>query len=257
MNINWNAEGYSSNFFFVHQYGEKVLELLEIEPGSSVIDLGCGNGALTQQIASMGANVIGIDASEEMLSVARAHYPNLPFVQADALEFSVAHPVEAIFSNAVFHWIDRDKQQTLLQNINRALKLHGQLVCEFGGKGCGAQVHNALRRSFECRGKQYMMPFYFPSIGEYTPMVERAGLKVVFATLFDRLTRCVNGMNGLRDWINMFVKVPFYGIDEKTKEEILDETEHALSGTLLHDGEWYIDYVRIRLKAVKEQDVEN
>ena len=256
MNITWDAQEYSDDFSFVYHYGEDVLKLLEIRPGDTIIDLGCGNGALTMRLEQAGAHAIGIDASEEMLSMARRDYPALDFRQADALNFTIEKPADALFSNAVFHWIDKEKQPLLLRQINRALKPHGQLVCEFGGKGCAARVHASLRKCFEKRGMDYVFAFYFPSIGEYAGMLEQAGFKVVYAILFDRPTRCRNGESGLTDWINMFNNAPFQQMDAGLQKEILAETERHLRNTSLYrNGEWYIDYVRIRIKAIKEMNL--
>lgn len=94
--------------------------------------------------------------------------------------------VDAIFSNAVFHWIG--DQEKLLKNISKSLKDNGQLVCEFGGKGCAETIHLALQNEFERRNLIYPRVFYFPTISEYAPIVEKSGLKVVYATLFDRIT---------------------------------------------------------------------
>lgn len=74
MNIKWNAQGYTKDFQFVHEYGEDVLNLLEIEKGMKILDLGCGNGALTKKMADMGADVIGMDASKDMLEVAKSNF---------------------------------------------------------------------------------------------------------------------------------------------------------------------------------------
>lgn len=106
MNINWDAELYRKKFFFVPEYGEAVLGLLNLKKGDRVIDLGCGNGSLTQKLAAMGADVLGINESAEMIALAKKTHPNLPFERADALEFSANPPADAVFSNAVFHWID-------------------------------------------------------------------------------------------------------------------------------------------------------
>ncbi|WP_080903043.1 trans-aconitate 2-methyltransferase [Parabacteroides sp. Marseille-P3160] len=255
MNIDWDAQEYSHDFSFVHHYGEDVLKLLDIHPGDTVIDLGCGNGALTMRLSEMGAHAIGIDASSEMLEMANSHYPELVFRQADALNFTVEEPAEALFSNAVFHWIDKDKQGMLMTQINRALKLRGQLVCEFGGKGCAGKVHEALQKSFKKRGMDYTIPFYFPSIGEYTALMEQFGFKVVYAILFDRPTRCQNKESGLRNWIRMFDKVPFQQVDADIQEAIIAETEQELRNILFHDGDWFVDYVRIRIKAIKEKSL--
>lgn len=251
MNITWNAGDYTSSFSFVHQYGEDVLGLIDAVPGGFAVDLGCGNGALTQALASRGYRVLGVDASAQMLGTAQKLHPELPFMQADATTFSLEQKADVIFSNAVFHWIDADKQPLLLSNIARQLAPGGQLVCEFGGYGCAERVHAALERAFAARSLAYPRVFYFPTVGQYAPMMEAAGLRVTYAALFDRPTP-QKGPDGLRNWIHMFVKTPFEGIAPHVQEEIIDEAVNALRGELLReDGVWIVDYVRIRLKAIR------
>lgn len=252
MNIDWNAQEYLRDFSFVPRYGEDVLNLLDVHTGDRAIDLGCGNGMLTKRLSEMGLEVTGVDVSEEMLGIARSSYPELTFIKSDALDFMVSEPVDAVFSNAVFHWIDKEKQSALLRQVNRALKKGGELVCEFGGKGCAAKVHEALRQGFRKRGLEYAFSFYFPTIGEYATLLEQAGFKVVYALLFDRPTACKNGERGLRDWVRMFDKQAFRTVDANTENEILSDAEQALCADLFNNGSWYIDYVRIRLKAIKE-----
>lgn len=255
MNINWDAELYRKKFFFVPEYGEAVLGLLNLKKGDRVIDLGCGNGSLTQKLADMGADVLGIDASAEMIVLAKKTHPNLPFERADALEFSANPPVDAVFSNAVFHWIDAKDHPLLLSRVNRALRPGGVLACEFGGKGNNVAIHAALKKIFAERGLEYECPFYFPSIGEYAPLLERAGFKVEFASLFDRPTEQA-GEDGLANWIRMFDKVPFEGIPAREADEIMEEASRELEGKLKRGGKWFADYVRIRIKASKEFEVQ-
>lgn len=251
MNIKWNAAGYTSNFSFVHQYGEDVLRLIDAAPGSFIVDLGCGNGALTKKLADSGYRTLGVDASADMLETARAMHPELDFMQADATCLHLPEKADVIFSNAVFHWIDADKQPLLAASIADALKPGGQLVCEFGGYGCAERVHAALENAFSARGLVYPRVFYFPTIGQYAPILESAGLRVTYAVLFDRPTP-QKGADGVRDWIHMFVKTPFAGMDEALREEIIAEAVDRVRSELQQeDGTWIVDYVRIRLKAVK------
>lgn len=251
MNIQWDAKNYTNNFSFVHQYGEDVLSLLDAPAGALVVDLGCGNGALSGKLRERGYRVIGVDASGEMLAAARAGHPDIPFIQADAAEFSLDEKADAVFSNAVFHWIDREKQACMIRNIADQIKPNGQLVCEFGGRGCAEAVHSTLERCFRRRGLPYPRTFYFPTVGEYAPLLEQHGLRVTYAALFDRPTVQKSG-DGLIDWIRMFVKKPFEGMDAALEQEILDETREALRERLYIDGRWVIDYVRIRIKAIRE-----
>ena len=250
MNIEWNAQGYSERFSFVHEYGESVMDLLTVKPGSHVIDLGCGNGALTRKLAERGYDVLGIDASPQMIELARKDAPELAFELGDAVRFSLARPADAIFSNAVFHWIDAREQDALAENLARNLKPGGELVCEFGGHGNGERVHAALERCFEERGLRYPREFYFPTVGEHASLLEKHGLRVELAMLFDRPTP-QKSPDGLTDWINMFILKAFEGVDAEVKADILREVNDRLRGELCRDGVWVLDYVRIRIRARK------
>lgn len=251
MNIIWNAEKYTSDFSFVHQYGNNVVELIDAAIGSSVLDLGCGNGALTKVLYDKGYKVKGIDASEEFLNIARKEYPAIKFMQGDAANFAIHEPVDVVFSNAVFHWIDKEKQPDMMKCVYNALKENGQFVFEFGGFNNNRIIHNALANIFQEHGFCYEMPFYFPTIGEYAFLLENAGFRVKYAVLFDRLTE-LKGENGMEDWIKMFIKMPFTAVQsEQEKEEIINQAVTELKKDLFIDGKWYADYVRIRMKAVR------
>lgn len=252
MNIHWEAEKYKENFSFVHHYGEDVLELLQKpkERTPFAIDLGCGNGALTEKLAEKGYSVLGIDDSDEMLRMARELHPDIAFQKGNAVDFALPQKADVIFSNAVFHWINASEQEKMIRNVYEQLKPGGQLVCEFGGKGCAETVHRTLERSFAQRGYQYRRVFYFPTIGEYAPILESAGFRVEYACLFDRPTP-QKGEHGLQNWIEMFVKEPFEGVNEADKKAMLAEAETELKDVLCQDGTWIIDYVRIRIRAVK------
>lgn len=250
MNIKWDADKYTKDFSFVHQYGNDVAELIDCEKGSTLIDLGCGNGALTKAPQERGYRVTGMDSSEELLGTARGKYPDILFIRADATDFSVAETVDAVFSNAVFHWIDREKQADMLACVHRALKEKGQFAFEFGGYGNNALIHGALAEVFSECGYEYRMPFYFPTIGEYAALVEQAGFQVRYAVLFDRPTE-LKGSDGLKEWIHMFVKTPFATVDDAEREGIICKAVERLRDTLYREDRWYADYVRIRMKAVK------
>lgn len=247
-NINWDAKDYKKDFSFVPAYGEAVMDLITKEQGSTVADLGCGNGTLTEKLAERGYLVQGIDDSEDMLQLAGQEHPDCHFIKGNAVSFQLEEKVDVIFSNAVFHWIDEKDQQAMLCNIHRNLKPGGELVCEFGGFGCAEAVHGTLEQCFAERGLRYPRVFYFPTIGQYAPLLEKAGFKVEYAVLFDRPTP-QKGPDGLENWIRMFVKKPFEGMTEPLKKEIISDAVSRLRNRLYIDGCWIVDYVRIRFRA--------
>lgn len=251
MNMKWDADKYTKDFGFVHQYGNDVIELIDNKSGNTILDLGCGNGALTKQLSDKGFSVMGIDASNELLEIARNNYPEIEFIQADATDFKIENPVDIVFSNAVFHWINKDRQGAMLSCVYDALNKGGQFVFEFGGEGNNALIHDALNERFAEYGFDYKMPFYFPSIGEYATLLERSGFKVEFALTFDRFTE-LKGEDGLKNWIEMFNLTPFSIIDDDTiKEEMINKAVAKLKDKLYKDDKWHADYVRLRVKAVK------
>lgn len=249
MNIHWDADKYTDQFSFVHQYGSALIDMVEGEK-LSVLDLGCGNGALTKELADKGHDVTGMDASGELLEIAKKKYTGISFLHGDATYFHMDKMFDVVFSNAVFHWIDREKQPGMVSCVRDALKSGGQFVFEFGGFGNNALIHNALGEEFRKRNLDYVMPFYFPTIGEYALLLEQGGFLVKSAVLFDRPTK-LEGDNGLSDWLHMFLKAPFVGMEDALREEIIASTVSALRDSLFHDGRWYADYVRLRCRAVK------
>ena len=155
MNIKWDADKYTSDFSFVHQYGNGVIDMIAADKNSTVLDLGCGNGALSKTLRDKGFIVKGIDASKELLDIAKKNYPDIEFIQADAADFSLPEPVDVVFSNAVFHWIDKEGQEDMLKRVHNALKDNGQFVFEFGGYGNNQIIHGALTKVFGERNHTY------------------------------------------------------------------------------------------------------
>jgi trans-aconitate methyltransferase len=245
----WDPKRYQGKHAYVWQFGESLLELLQPRPGERILDVGCGTGQLTAEIARAGARVTGLDNSADMLAEARANYPELSFVLADATSFRFDEPFDAVFSNAALHWVK--DHSAAAESIARALGSGGRFVAEFGGKGCIASITAAMRAVFGPQADQ-RCPWTFPSVGEFAPLLERHGLEVREARLFDRPTP-VEGENGLEDWLRMFCGSYFHGLSaEETSAKLTQLTAH-LRPSLYHDGVWALDYRRLRLVAVKPQ----
>lgn len=249
----WNVDLYNKKHGFVHQYGAGLLELLDPKSNERILDLGCGSGQLTHEISELASQVIGIDSSKEMIEASRDLYPQIDFYQTGAESFQFDRHFDAIFSNAVLHWVQ--DQKTASQNMFRHLKTGGRLVVEFGGAGNVATITNAIKSSLEDRGFLKNASFerwYFPSISDYTNLLEEVGFEVVHAQLYDRPTLLESKNEGIKDWIEMFGAHFFKGIDPNVKDTILNEVQNKVRSSCFIDGNWYADYRRIRVVAVKK-----
>ena len=247
---NWNPSLYQQKHAFVFEYGKEVLALLEPLSGERVLDVGCGTGQLTKSIADSGATVVGFDASPTMIESARHNFPDLEFLVADAAEFSFEEPFDAVFSNAALHWVTRAEEA--VKCIAAALKNGGRLVAEFGGRGNGENVSQAIQHTVkEMLNLEVHHPWFFPSIGEYATLLEKYGLNVTYALLFDRPTK-LEGEDGMRNWIRMFCESMFKDVPEALQEEALNRIETKLRNRLYIDDSWFVDYRRLRIVARKE-----
>ncbi len=247
----WNTSLYDTKHSFVSEYGKGLLPLLEPKSGEAILDLGCGSGHLAHTIAQSGAHVIGIDSSVSMIEAAHAAYSDVEFLVADAKDFTFPRPFDAIFSNATLHWV-QDAEQAV-QHIVTALKSGGRFVAEFGGKGNVAIITTTVEQAMEeITHTKVDFGWYFPSIGQYTSLLEKHGLAVQMALLFDRPTKLEEGEQGLRNWIQMFGDRIFASVSEEVKQQVLQQTEQRVRERLFKDGNWFADYRRLRIVAYKE-----
>ncbi len=243
----WDTESYDEGHSFVFEYGEGVVDLLEPERGERILDLGCGTGHLTARISDSGANTVGLDASKAMISNARDSYPECEFVREDARDFSFDEPFDAVFSNAVLHWIP--DQDAVLESVADALGPGGRFVAELGGAGNVAAIVDAVRIEAAERGYGVEGPWYFPSVGDYASKLELHGLETRYATLFDRPTKLENGTDGLADWLEMFGDSLLSPIPADERQSVISGVEDRLREDYLEDGTWTADYRRLRVVA--------
>ena len=190
---------------------------------------------------------MGLDKSPEMLSQARENYPALQFVENDIAEMRFGETFNAVFSNAALHWVKA--ADAAAESIANAIRPGGRFVAEMGGKGCIGSVANALREVLGPIASE-RSPWFFPSIGEYVPLLERHGLEVRQAHLFDRPTP-VEGEHGLEGWLKMFCGSFFTDMSEDHANQARSEVARRLRDKLYRDGVWTLDYRRLRLIAVK------
>lgn len=248
----WNAGLYDAKHAFVWKHSSDVVSLLAPQSGERILDLGCGTGHLTAQIAASGAQVLGIDRSPEMVTAARKAYPNLKFEVADARELPFRSEFDAVFSNATLHWIHEPAR--VIQSFWNALRPGGRFVAEFGGKGNVGRMQIAFDQALvELRLSRpgEVNPWYYPSVSEYATLLENNNFEVRFMTLFDRPTALADGETGMRNWIAMFGSEYLARVAPERREVFFQRVEELLRPELFKDGKWWADYRRLRLVAYK------
>ena len=243
---NWNTANYAATGRFVSTLGEAVLKLLAPQPGEHILDLGCGDGALTEELATAGAHVTGVDASVAMLEEARKR--GLHVLQMTGEELTFEQQFDAVFSNAALHWM-RD-QQAVIAGVVRALKPGGRFVAEMGGMGNIAAIRVALQSvltNYQVDAEETAQS-YFPSVEQYTRLLVTAGLTVKYIELIPRPTPLPAGMAAWLETFRNGVLDQLAPADRaQAKEAILALLRSALCD---EEGNWSADYVRLRFKAV-------
>lgn len=247
--MSWNAELYKEKHAFVFGYGNSLIEWLEPKTGENILDLGCGTGELTSQIAASGAKVTGLDSAASMIASAQEHFPGIVFKVGDATSFSLPQTFDAVFSNATLHWI-RQKEK-VLDRIWHHLQPGGRLVLEMGGKGNVDDILGALKNALESRGYSYKPLWYFPSVGEYTSLLEEYDFRVNQVHFFDRETELADPENGIVEWLQMFGAHFLEQVPEQERLPVLQDAQEALRATNFRNGKWYVMYRRLRVKAEK------
>lgn len=243
----WNAAEYQRHAGFVAELGVPLIDLLGLPRAARVLDLGCGDGVLTEQLTLHGFDVLGVDASAAMVQAARARGITAEVSDGHALAFEGTF--DGVFSNATLHWLTRPDE--VIAGVRRALRPGGVFAGEFGGAGNVSSVVRALTTALDARGVdgQAAVPWYFPSLGEYASRLERGGFRVDFMAHFDRPTPLPTDVLG---WIGTFGESFTRQLPEGERDAYLVEVRERLAEQLIDDaGRWVLDYVRLRFRATK------
>ncbi len=245
----WNPTLYDHRAAFVSELASELVVWLRPNPGERVLDLGCGTGTLTAEIARCGALVTGVDSSAEMIAAAREKYAGLAFDVEDGEALAYDAEFDAVFSNAALHWMPR--AQAVARGVERALRSGGRFVAEFGGAGCIATVAQALSevlQEWQLDPKRYLA-WYFPRPGEYAALLEAQGFTVRELRYFERPTP-VAGETGLATWLSMFQARLMNELGDRWPE-LCERVAQRCRQSLFRDGQWVLDYVRLRVLATK------
>jgi trans-aconitate methyltransferase len=241
----WDPESYAQNARFVTELGAPVLELLAPRPGERILDVGCGDGVLTRQIADRGCDVVGVDSSTALVAAARMR--GLEIVETSAAAMKFGPEFDAAFSNAALHWMkDAD---AVIERVARACKPRGRFVAEMGGHGCVQTIVAALEAELDGRGRDGASanPWFFPTAEDYRDRLMRHGFEVRYMALIPRPTPLPGDVMG---WLTTFAASFAAVLSEAERQDYLECVRSRVRPMLCDaSGNWTADYVRLRFDA--------
>ena len=239
----WSASGYQHHAGFVADLGQPVVSLLGVNPGERILDLGCGDGVLSQAIKDQGALVVGADASPDLLAAAAERGIETRHLDGQALDFD--GDFDAVFSNAAIHWMK--DQEAVVAGVKRALKPGGRFVGEFGGHGNVAAIVTALLAATRRHGHTPDLPWRFPTAPEWRQLLSAQGFEVSVCQLIPRPTPLPTGMEG---WLETFANPMVDSLEPAARDQVLADAIDLLAPSLCdQEGNWTADYVRLRFAA--------
>ena len=243
----WDPERYARNARFVSDLGMPVVHLLAPRPGERILDLGCGDGVLAAKLAEMGCKVIGVDASEMQVAAARKLGVEARVMAGEALQFR--DEFDAVFSNAALHWMLRPEE--VIAGVWQALRRGGRFVAEMGGHGNVEMIQAALVEALHRRGIDgaSFVPWFFPTIEDYSARLRKAGFVVSYISLFPRPTPLPGDVTS---WLESFAEDFLSALPAAERPAYIEEVREALRPKLCDArGHWTADYVRLRFAAQK------
>ena len=243
----WDPERYARCARFVTDLGMPVVHLLAPRPGERILDLGCGDGVLAAKLAEMGCKVIGVDASEMQVAAARKLGVDARVMAGEALQFR--DEFDAVFSNAALHWMLRPEE--VIAGVWQALRRGGRFVAEMGGHGNVEMIQAALVDALDRRGinGESFVPWFFPTIEDYSARLRKAGFVVSYISLFPRPTPLPGDVTS---WLESFAEDFLSALPAAERPAYIEAVREALRPKLCDaNGNWTADYVRLRFAAQK------
>jgi SAM-dependent methyltransferase len=242
----WNAENYQTNACYVPDLGKTILEWLKPEKDELILDLGCGDGALTVELVRGGSQVVGLEPDKSLAQASRQRGLNI--LEIDAHNLQESNRFDAIFSNAAMHWMH--DPQLVIDNVYHALKNKGRFIVEQGGFGNVAAICTAVISALHHYDIDLpIFPWDFPTMELQKERLIKAGFDVIKIESFSRPTILPQGITG---WLETFGNPFMKNCSEEMRQKIIKFSISALEPSLsTPNGQWIADYVRLRFWAVK------
>ena len=259
MTFEFNGKKYKKASSHQKEWGNKIIAEFNFKGNEYILDLGCGDGVLTSQLADMVPNgfVLGIDASEGMITSATQNKkPNLEFQLLDINQLDFKERFDLIFSNAVLHWVKDHKR--LLSNTYNALKRDGIIRFNFAADGNCTHFFKVVKevmklKEFAIYFKEFEWPWYMPRVEEYAVFVKRFAFKEV-KVWGENADRFFKNAKDMIAWIEQPSIVPFlkYISDDTMKRTFRDlVVDKMIKETLQEDGTCFETFRRVNLFARK------
>ncbi len=257
---NWDAEGYTENSAAQLQWAEELVAKVALGGRESVLDIGCGDGRITAQLARIVKDgyVLGIDSSESMIRLASEQFssgaiPNLSFRHMDAAEICVSEKFDVAFSNAALHWVK--DQIAVLRGVRSSLKTGGKLLFQMGGRGNASGLFDTVQE-VTCRPQWqryfegFERPYFFYGPEEYEVWLEETGFHASRVELIPKDMRH-EGADGLRGWLRTTWFPYTDRVPAEQREALLTELVGAYLAVRPVDGagRTHVSMVRLEVEA--------
>lgn len=254
----FDGEKYKAASKHQKEWGNDLISEFSFKGNEAVLDLGCGDGVLTEQLALSvpRGTALGIDSSVHMIETAKTiHRNNLKFTHLDINKMNFENEFDLIFSNAALHWVKNHKR--LLTNAHKALKIHGEILWDFGGAGnCANFLEVIQRKMSETKYAKYFLdfawPWFMPSKSQYVELISTIGFSSYEIAEINK-DRYFSDASEMIKWIDQPSIVPFIKqIPEELKESFRQEViEEMLQKTRQSNGTHFETFRRIRVHAQK------
>jgi trans-aconitate methyltransferase len=258
MALEFDGKKYRQASEHQQEWGARLLAELALRGDERILDLGCGDGRLTAQLAEgvPAGSVLGIDASAGMIEAAREHQrPNLAFRLLDINELDFESEFDVLFSNATLHWVKDHRR--LLGNSLRALRPGGILQLNFAAEGNCSHLFAVLREvlpqaRYAEHFRGFEWPWYMPEVDEYRALVQEFAFREakVWGENADRFFPTVDAMVG---WVDQPSLVPFLKhVGEPDRQAFRDAViERMTEVTRQPDGRCFETFRRVNVFARK------
>ena len=243
-------------------WARELIAKLNLHGNEHVLDIGCGDGKVTAELARAVPRglVIGADASSQMIEFAKktfpaGKFPNLRFRVLDARKIKVGSQLDVVFSNAALHWVD--DHEAILRGAASVLKSGGRLAISCGGKGNAHNVFLALRPEMRLKRwreffRRMPLPYFFYAPGDYEKWLPRSGFKINALKLAPK-DAAYDGADGFATWLRT-TWLPFaQRVPENVREEFIAAVTQRYLAKHPPDaeGKIHVRMVRLEIEAVK------